>query len=69
MSIARSNFEQSRICIKIPRTWEDMVACRTIEQAGVVQCTIRGSSPKAVWSLACPAVRVYTELRREMRLR
>lgn len=28
-------FEQSRICIKIPSTWEGMVACRTLEQAGV----------------------------------
>ncbi|KAB8274087.1 hypothetical protein BDV30DRAFT_226190 [Aspergillus minisclerotigenes] len=28
-------FEQSRICIKIPSTWEGMIACRTLEQAGV----------------------------------
>ncbi|KAI9045407.1 transaldolase family protein [Aspergillus affinis] len=28
-------FEQSRICIKVPSTWEGMVACRTLEQAGV----------------------------------
>ncbi|KAE8152490.1 transaldolase [Aspergillus avenaceus] len=28
-------FEQSRICIKIPSTWEGMMACRTLEQAGV----------------------------------
>lgn len=28
-------FEQSRICIKIPSTWEGMRACRTLEQAGV----------------------------------
>ncbi|KAA8646990.1 transaldolase family protein [Aspergillus tanneri] len=28
-------FEQSRICIKIPGTWEGMMACRTLEQAGV----------------------------------
>ncbi|KAK1143872.1 hypothetical protein N8T08_005985 [Aspergillus melleus] len=28
-------FEQSRICIKIPSTWEGMLACRALEQAGV----------------------------------
>ncbi|PLB45986.1 transaldolase [Aspergillus steynii IBT 23096] len=28
-------FEQSRICIKIPSTWEGMLACRTLEKAGV----------------------------------
>lgn len=28
-------FEQSRICIKIPSTWEGLVACRTLELAGV----------------------------------
>ncbi|KAI9930097.1 hypothetical protein ASPWEDRAFT_179461 [Aspergillus wentii DTO 134E9] len=28
-------FEQSRICIKIPSTWEGIMACRTLEQAGV----------------------------------
>ncbi|KAM0120416.1 hypothetical protein ACP6JC_002837 [Aspergillus fumigatus] len=28
-------FEQSRICIKIPSTWEGMMACRALEMAGV----------------------------------
>ncbi|KAB8076452.1 transaldolase [Aspergillus leporis] len=28
-------FEQSRVCIKIPSTWEGMMACRALEQAGV----------------------------------
>ncbi|BCR91001.1 transaldolase family protein [Aspergillus chevalieri] len=28
-------FEQSRICIKIPATWEGMMACRILELAGV----------------------------------
>lgn len=28
-------FEQSRICIKIPATWEGLMACRTLELAGV----------------------------------
>ncbi|KAF7592059.1 hypothetical protein BBP40_000724 [Aspergillus hancockii] len=28
-------FEQSRVCIKIPSTWEGMMACRVLEQAGV----------------------------------
>ncbi|KAF9894880.1 hypothetical protein FE257_004501 [Aspergillus nanangensis] len=28
-------FPQSRICIKIPSTWEGMMACRALEQAGI----------------------------------
>ncbi|KAG2414536.1 hypothetical protein HFD88_003727 [Aspergillus terreus] len=28
-------FDRSRICIKIPSTWEGMMACRTLEQAGI----------------------------------
>ncbi|KAI9374487.1 hypothetical protein BJX61DRAFT_532333 [Aspergillus egyptiacus] len=28
-------FDTTRICIKIPSTWEGLMACRTIEQAGV----------------------------------
>ncbi|KAE8349288.1 transaldolase [Aspergillus coremiiformis] len=28
-------FEQSHICIKIPSTWEGMMACQALEQAGV----------------------------------
>ncbi|PYH48833.1 transaldolase family protein [Aspergillus saccharolyticus JOP 1030-1] len=28
-------FPQSRICIKIPSTWEGLLACRALEQAGV----------------------------------
>ncbi|KAL2866243.1 transaldolase family protein, partial [Aspergillus lucknowensis] len=28
-------FETSRICIKIPSTWEGLMACRTLELAGV----------------------------------
>ncbi|KAL4895967.1 hypothetical protein BDV59DRAFT_171751 [Aspergillus ambiguus] len=28
-------FDQSRICIKIPSTWEGMMACRALEQAGI----------------------------------
>lgn len=28
-------FEQARICIKIPSTWEGLMACRTLELAGV----------------------------------
>lgn len=28
-------FEQSRICIKIPATWEGLMACRALESAGV----------------------------------
>lgn len=28
-------FEQNRICIKIPATWEGLAACRTLEAAGV----------------------------------
>ncbi|RHZ68960.1 hypothetical protein CDV55_104920 [Aspergillus turcosus] len=28
-------FEQDRICIKIPSTWEGMMACRALEMAGV----------------------------------
>jgi hypothetical protein len=29
------DFDVSRICIKIPSTWEGMMACRTLELAGV----------------------------------
>ncbi|KKK13382.1 hypothetical protein P175DRAFT_0512011 [Aspergillus ochraceoroseus IBT 24754] len=29
------NFDTTRICIKIPSTWEGLMACRTLEAAGV----------------------------------
>lgn len=31
----RPGFDIARICIKIPSTWEGMMACRALESAGV----------------------------------
>ncbi|KAF7123011.1 hypothetical protein CNMCM5793_001187 [Aspergillus hiratsukae] len=42
-------FEQDRICIKIPSTWEGMMACRALETAGVrTLATTLFSMPQAV---------------------
>ena len=29
------NFDTSRVCIKIPSTWEGLLACRTLQETGI----------------------------------
>ncbi|GAM36139.1 transaldolase [Talaromyces pinophilus] len=43
------NWDSSRICIKIPSTWEGMLACRTLQLAGVhTLATTLFSMPQAI---------------------
>ncbi len=29
------DFDSSRVCIKVPSTWEGLQACRTLQQSGI----------------------------------
>lgn len=56
------NWVSSRICIKIPSTWEGMVACRTLQLAGVhTLATTLFSMPQAILAaeVGCTYVAPY----------
>ncbi|EED18057.1 transaldolase, putative [Talaromyces stipitatus ATCC 10500] len=56
------NWESSRICIKIPSTWEGMMACRTLQLAGVhTLATTLFSMPQAILAaeVGCTYVAPY----------
>ncbi|KUL84980.1 hypothetical protein ZTR_07860 [Talaromyces verruculosus] len=56
------NWDSSRICIKIPSTWEGMLACRTLQLAGVhTLATTLFSMPQAILAaeVGCTYVAPY----------